>query len=352
MFDIDFEKIKALKDKHWDWFWYRAGEKKISIITKSDGLNHQYTCRDFWRIFFNWNKDIIEKIIFPSKKDMVNMIDEKSFFFQRYQINLLWLKNYFYAPQYDSMELLIYDSFGYTSFKNKGYQNPHKPKEKWSAYIFIKALGINVCPYCGRNYIFTIGDDNDKNGRPEIDHYIPEQEFPFLSCSLYNFVPSCHQCNHQKHDDYNKKKDGIIKWVPYPYVDYSKSEISPLKFRVFYKIQDNELTYGIRIRKKGTTLTEEFINANKAFHLEDLYECHEIEIEDLFSRYRNYRNRKIKEIISLFSTTGNTDVNNLFLATKLKKMILGFPICKGNKEYPLKKFKEDLIEQLDYMKRS
>ena len=75
-------------------------------------------------------------------------------------------------------------------------------------------------------------------------------------------------------------------------------------------------------------------------------------MDDLFSRYRNYRNRKIKEIISLFFKTSEINANSFIWAKKLKKMILGLSMNKGNKEYPLKKFKEDLIEQLDYMKRS
>ena len=75
-------------------------------------------------------------------------------------------------------------------------------------------------------------------------------------------------------------------------------------------------------------------------------------MNDLFSRYRNYRNHKIREIISLFHKTTDININNFIFAGKLKKMILGLPIYKGNKEYPLKKFKEDIIEQLDCMKRS
>ncbi len=350
MFDIDFEKIRVLKDKHWAWFWYRAGEKKISVITKSDEQSHQYTCREFWRIYFNWDKTIIENIIFSSKEEMINLVDEKSSFFQKFQANLFWLKNYFVASSHDNMESLIYDSFGYNNFIKEEYQSPKNAK--WGAYVFVKALGVDVCPYCGRNYIFTIGDGDNKKGRPEIDHFIPEKEYPFFSCSLYNFIPSCHQCNHQKHDDYNKKKNGVIKWIPYPYIEPSKGEMSPpITFRAFYKIKDNKLVYGVRIRKKGAVLSEEFKNANNAFHLKDLYECHEIEMNDLFSRYRNYRNHKIREIISLFHKTTYININNFIFAGKLKKMILGLPIYKENKEYPLKKFKEDIIEQLDCMKK-
>lgn len=353
MFDIAFEKIKVLKDKHWAWFWYRAGKKKIKIISKINGKTYEYTCIDFWRIIFNWDKDVIERMIFPSKREMIDMIDENGPFFQKYKTNLFWLKNFFSTSKNDDMELLIYDTFGYDNFKNEEYQNTEKKSETWGAYKFVNLLGIDVCPYCGRNYIFTIGDNDNKNGRPEIDHFIPEKEYPFLSCSLYNFIPSCHQCNHQKHDDYNKKKNGVIKWIPYPYIEPSKGEMSPpITFRAFYKIKDNKLVYGVRIRKKEAVLSEEFKNANNAFHLEDLYECHEIEMNDLFSRYRNYRNHKIREIISLFHKTTDININNFIFAGKLKKMILGLPIYKGNKEYPLKKFKEDLIEQLDYMKRS
>lgn len=347
MFDIDLKKIKSLKNKHWAWFWYMAGKKEIEIQDKEGTRTFKYAPKDFWRIFFKWDEENIKKILFPSKEEMAQMVDENSQFMQNYQSNLSRLKEFFNTTK-DSMEKLLWESFGYTNFKKQEIQKPNDGK--WGAYEFVKALDINVCPYCGRNYIFTIGDNQNKNGRPEIDHFFPEQEYPFLSCSLYNFVPSCPQCNHQKHDDYNKKKDGEIKLIPYPYINHSKGERTPIKFRVFYKIEDENLIYGVRIREKGTTLDEKFLNANKAFHLEDLYEMHEIEINDLFLRYRIYNNPKINEIKGLFLSTEDSIVTKLLFNRKLKSLILGLPVCNGNKIYPLKKFKEDIIDQMDKAK--
>jgi 5-methylcytosine-specific restriction endonuclease McrA len=43
-----------------------------------------------------------------------------------------------------------------------------------------------MCPYCGQSVAATI------------DHYLPQSEFPFLSVTPENLVPSCDHCNYVK----------------------------------------------------------------------------------------------------------------------------------------------------------
>ncbi|MDR1180638.1 MAG: hypothetical protein LBL13_01480 [Bacteroidales bacterium] len=59
---------------------------------------------------------------------------------------------------------------------------------------FVRKKGLRVCPYCGRNYIFSV-KSNGIDVKPHIDHFIPKAEFPFLSFSYYNLIPSCETCN-------------------------------------------------------------------------------------------------------------------------------------------------------------
>lgn len=61
------------------------------------------------------------------------------------------------------------------------------------AYWLMNKLNVNVCPYCNRNYTFTI-----KNNRPQIDHFYCQESYPYLALSFYNLIPSCPVCNHIK----------------------------------------------------------------------------------------------------------------------------------------------------------
>ena len=80
-----------------------------------------------------------------------------------------------------------------------------------NGFWLMKALGLKVCPYCNRNYILTI-DEEDIHVRPEFDHFYPEAIYPSLILSFYNYVPSCPQCNHLK----RASEIEVNPWAGYP----------------------------------------------------------------------------------------------------------------------------------------
>ena len=99
-------------------------------------------------------------------------------------------------------------------------------------------------------------------------------------------------------------------------------------------------------------------NSIELFHLKEIYNEHKIELNDLFDRYRNYCKPKRKDILRLFHEDElKNDIEGLTekqidavlsqKKKKMKNMFLGLPLGAEGKEYPLRKFKEDIIEQLD-----
>jgi len=79
--------------------------------------------------------------------------------------------------------------FDYAKFSSKA-------TEGWNAYSLCKLSKYRMCPYCQHASAFTLQRDSDKKGyRPTLDHYYPKGEYPYLSLSLYNLVPSCYSCN-------------------------------------------------------------------------------------------------------------------------------------------------------------
>ena len=77
----------------------------------------------------------------------------------------------------------------------RGYQE-NLIKYKLPQKELIESVGINVCPYCNRTFIYTSKTSNgDKVPQAELDHFFSKERFPFLAIAKYNLVPSCSCCN-------------------------------------------------------------------------------------------------------------------------------------------------------------
>lgn len=66
----------------------------------------------------------------------------------------------------------------------------------WDAYALCASTALKICPYCHISPIDTyVSPDGLKAYRPNIDHYYPQAEFPFLALTIGNFIPCCEKCN-------------------------------------------------------------------------------------------------------------------------------------------------------------
>lgn len=97
------------------------------------------------------------------------------------------------ARWFDSLSELEQQKYDY--IRDIGYSNFSKKKKEYNAYDFAKALDISACPYCNRNYTFTVTNDEDAILRPDIDHFYDKDTYPILALSFYNLIPSCIECN-------------------------------------------------------------------------------------------------------------------------------------------------------------
>lgn len=95
----------------------------------------------------------------------------------------------------------------YTNFSNRKFGH------QWA-----ERLGVTVCPYCNRSYIFTVKKDA-RNGkaRPQYDHFFPKSIYPYLALSMYNLIPSCAVCNGGK-SNVDSFKDQKVQYLN-PYVE-------------------------------------------------------------------------------------------------------------------------------------
>lgn len=208
---------------------------------------------------------------------------------------------------------------------------------EWNAYVLCNSLNVSVCPYCNRQYIFLA--EKHEGGwisSAQLDHFLPKSSNPLFSCSFYNLIPSCYCCNHGKLDSSEE--------TIYPYADsFEKDGIFCIDFSEEKKIEDLNLQKDIVVKIDVTECRKKTLieNSKKVFHLEELYNKHQLEIHDFVKRFnccmecrqRDFQNITIRE--------------DLLNDNQKSELILGMPLDAEATEYPLKKMKTDILEQLE-----
>ncbi len=166
----------------------------------------------------------------------------------------------------------------------KEYDNWSK-RTKYGAYTFVKELNLKTCPYCNRNYTFTVDSKNGKL-RPEIDHFYPKSIYPFLAMSFYNLIPSCSICNHTK-------SSIIKKGLENPYtIDNASYKFTYMPNSINFATVKNEKydfdNFKIKISGNPSNI--------ELFKLEELYKQHKDIVLELLIKKAYYPHSYIEEL--------------------------------------------------------
>ena len=217
-------------------------------------------------------------------------------------------------------------------------------KDDEVSYKYLQMLNIKTCPYCNRNYIFTIKRkrDNSFKTRAELDHFYEKSHYPLLALSFYNLVPSCHTCNHGK----LIAKVGVN---PYFHGFGSSFAISAYEQDIlkdqnsFQELNVNEI---LHIKDKDefslafpTATTDEKTNIS-TFGLAELYNEHKEYVLELVDKANAYNDIGVQNLHDAFQGIGRSpqDVYD-FVWGKHKS-----DISLINR--PLSKLTKDILEQI------
>ena len=225
-----------------------------------------------------------------------------------------------------------------------GYDAFRDASGDWNAKTLCKEkLKLNVCPYCNRQYIYVTQAKGKKwVSSVQMDHFFPKEHFPLFSCSFYNLIPSCYACNHGKGENLRK--------TIYPYEqEFGKDAVFNIcLIKEGEKIEDINLQKDIEVcitvncsGEKATLIK----NSDRVFHLTAYYNAHQADLKDILFRYQYFTGSKLDELKGLNlikPTPANKDLHRDF--------ILGLPLMTENMEFPLRKFKNDILEQLEEAK--
>ena len=203
-------------------------------------------------------------------------------------------------------------------------------QEKYSKE-FLDLIGVDTCVYCNRNYTINI---TKNHSRAELDHWFPKTQFPLLSLSFYNLIPSCHSCNHIKGNP-KIDWDNALKEYIHPYFKENKEGFS---FDFFYNKSLDKLNIETKSFKKSTK-TDETLIFNKT---KDIYNSHsEKELRDLV----NLRYKYSKNYIKILSE--DTFKNLKISKDEIYRTIFGIEINENDfHKRPFSKFKKDIIDKL------
>lgn len=207
-----------------------------------------------------------------------------------------------------------------------GYENYRESK----LVELFRMLNIKVCPYCNHNftlYIEILGKTNMK-GLFQFDHFYDKSDYPYLSMSLYNLIPSCSSCNHQK-----RTTQLDIRYNPY---------FKAISEEFHFKVVDS---FQLRSGKKGADKIDIKIERNVSrlgvddlqndLHLEEQYGRHKDIVQEIYDKAYNetyYRN--------MLTCIPDED------REKLLNQWLGIPLDKNDiDKRPLTKFCQDVLKQ-------
>ena len=141
-------------------------------------------------------------------------------------------------------------------------------------------LNVKTCPYCNMQYTlcaeaYKDGELVEKMAKFQYDHFFDKAEYPMLSMSLYNLIPSCASCNQGK-----SKRPLSMAFHP-----YSTAIKDTFRFRV--KDPSDLLAGGDDEKIEIKLVPQKPVDVdayNEMFHIESLYQRHRDVAREVFAR--------------------------------------------------------------------
>ncbi|MDU6483225.1 MAG: HNH endonuclease domain-containing protein [Paeniclostridium sordellii] len=207
---------------------------------------------------------------------------------------------------------------------NEILKKTYKLYDKIPKYELINKIGINVCPYCNREFI----NNRINKTSAQIDHFFPRSKYPIFAISLFNLVPSCYTCNHIK-------RENIIDLSP-----YEKNLKSDTYYKFDYLIKgidyiNNKDEIEVIIKEiKGTK------NNNRVLKLNDAYIIHNDLVQEIIKKKIVYSDGKIDEILRDFKYLFNSkdEIERILYGNYTKEEELS--------KRPLSKLNNDIINSV------
>lgn len=206
-------------------------------------------------------------------------------------------------------------------------------KKPWDAYKLAKLLSVNVCPYCNRNYTYTVVTNKKNIVRPEFDHFYSQSRYPFLALSFFNLVPSCHTCNHIK-----RSIDVVGENYHHP---YTKGFHKETRFTSGITVEDF-LAKGHKAAITISIDTTHSFNV-ECFRLNEIYKHHKDIAIDIFEKSQFYSRKNLDAFKALLNNSNPGEDYYFFLGNYCDEQDFG--------KRPLAKLTHDIAYETGLLER-
>lgn len=370
------------------YFYKNTLKKCINIIDnysyyiKNDGYGKEDIRFDAWINVIKDIKDILEKkeydvVLAKIKKTLeeeankiknykigtVNNIDSYEFKFSNKNDIQKYIKNLSDEFIIDNkLQIKLKEIFNYEKFRDNKTEIIYD-KYIWNRHMLITMMGINVCPYCNRQFISSYVDKNIIKTTGDLDHFYNQDRYPFLALSLYNFIPSCQICNSRfKIADnfylkphiypYTEEFGRAAKFVTSFYTDKDtrrKENMDDLKEADRYDISyllGNSDNFKIEIEPEHSKsdIKDKIENSIKTFRIEELYNFHKDYVREVIKKAIIYNESRIDELY--------TQYPELFSSREevLQTVVSNYICIDDLGKRPLAKLTRDIAEELGILK--
>lgn len=338
--DVDERKWEKIKEEHSEWYSDNilpnirnayefiesqksksySMKKYLELLKKIIDKGKDFIIQK--ELFLDYENKEIDKIIKIMKKKNKKSKSILEIRFEKLNISEEYLPN----------QLFYY----------KKFQDGNK---NWGRHKLLFLMEIEVCPYCQRNYISSYEENNIKKTTADLDHFYPKSLYPFLSLSLYNFIPSCQICNSR----FKGNKD--VRGSVYPYEE-GFDELG-VKFRISEEViveilGEGYSDFSVKINYenlKEEKNKEKVKKSIKNLRLDKVYEkSHNQYIQNLLYNIEKYPENYLENCVEMFES----DVDKKKQLKEYFKDIVKEPYRKRieNGE-PLAKLTKDILEEFE-----
>ncbi|AHJ13475.1 hypothetical protein [Sulfurospirillum multivorans] len=205
--------------------------------------------------------------------------------------------------------------------------------DTYDAYTLAQSLNVTVCPYCNRNYTFTVRSKNGST-RPQFDHFYDKATYPILALSFYNLIPSCPTCN----ASIKGRKEFSLTTHVHPYVegfdDKARFALHVKDSSFYYDEKGFDLEFGSNDAKEQKNIDD--------FALEEIYKNHKDIVLELIQKSVMYNESYIEELMKNYEGTLFKNEEDL-----LRLIFGGYISDEDLGKRPLSKLTKDILEQLE-----
>ena len=222
-----------------------------------------------------------------------------------------------------------------------GWFNSLDANIAYGPYHIAEILGMRSCTYCNRTYTITKKTRKTKSGklmRPQFDHWFPKTKFPLLGLSFYNLIPSCSICN----SSVKGRVEFTLASHTHPYVD---DEINNIEFTFDYWNMIDKYKVNVSGISDDNPRNIKIDNSLAAFKLDEMYDGHHPELEDLVQLSKAYSPEYLESLKIAFPGANLTD-------EQIYRYAFGTELNYSNfHKRPMSKFKYDILKQLRIIKQ-